>query len=354
MLMDSEVLGPRSAWLRRPSSAHVGATPTSPSDRLFAPAGRPAPHSPLLGSPAAGGGRRAAIGPDLEPLARPDFRELGREAAPAAADLQWRVQSGPCFGGEGDSDGSAGWKLPAAEKEASCLSPPAASLCLPLTPSPAAAAPPLPRPPPADVALPRQSSAPPAGALQQRPPPAGSRGPPRQGPCALFLAQACPRSGSSPCAVRGGRGSGGERGLQWPAAWMGRAPWWAVASTAAGGAGVCAPGRLPKLPSAATCPGARLSLVPAHCCLLLTPALDACCHCCPPMPSSANAEVARCLCRRRSRPSAARCPQTRTTTNRDPLARDPAPWFPHRPRRLAAASGHSLHREQLCLSEVNL
>ncbi|XP_036865654.1 uncharacterized protein [Manis javanica] len=303
MLMDSEVLGPRSAWLRRPSSAHVGATPTSPSDRLFAPAGRPAPHSPLLGSPAAGGGRRAAIGPDLEPLARPDFRELGREAAPAAADLQWRVQSGPCFGGEGDSDGSAGWKLPAAEKEASCLSPPAASLCLPLTPSPAAAAPPLPRPPPADVALPRQSSAPPAGALQQRPPPAGSRGPPRQGPCALFLAQACPRSGSSP---------------------------------------------------AATCPGARLSLVPAHCCLLLTPALDACCHCCPPMPSSANAEVARCLCRRRSRPSAARCPQTRTTTNRDPLARDPAPWFPHRPRRLAAASGHSLHREQLCLSEVNL
>ncbi|KAI5933831.1 Forkhead box protein O4 [Manis javanica] len=110
MLMDSEVLGPRSAWLRRPSSAHVGATPTSPSDRLFAPAGRPAPHSPLLGSPAAGGGRRAAIGPDLEPLARPDFRELGREAAPAAADLQWRVQSGPCFGGEGDSDGSAGWK----------------------------------------------------------------------------------------------------------------------------------------------------------------------------------------------------------------------------------------------------
>ncbi|XP_073082424.1 uncharacterized protein [Manis javanica] len=33
----------------------------------------------------------------LEPLARPDFRELSREAAPAATDLQWRVQSGPCF-----------------------------------------------------------------------------------------------------------------------------------------------------------------------------------------------------------------------------------------------------------------
>ncbi|XP_073075560.1 uncharacterized protein [Manis javanica] len=56
------------------------------------------------------GGRRAAIDPDLEPLLRTDFRELGREAAPSVADLQWRVQSGPYFRGEGDGDSPAGWK----------------------------------------------------------------------------------------------------------------------------------------------------------------------------------------------------------------------------------------------------
>ncbi|KAI5280707.1 Forkhead Box Protein O1, partial [Manis pentadactyla] len=56
-------------------------------------------------------GRRAAIDPDLEPLPRSDFRELGREAAPAVAFLQWRFQSGPYFRGEGDSDSPAGWKV---------------------------------------------------------------------------------------------------------------------------------------------------------------------------------------------------------------------------------------------------
>nr|XP_036872901.1 uncharacterized protein LOC108394214 [Manis javanica] len=57
------------------------------------------------------GGRRAALDPDLEPLPRTDFRELGREAAPAVADLQWRVQSGPYLRGEGDGDSPPGWKV---------------------------------------------------------------------------------------------------------------------------------------------------------------------------------------------------------------------------------------------------
>ncbi|KAI5936024.1 Forkhead box protein O1 [Manis javanica] len=63
---------------------------------------RPRPRiaaSPLLGSPAAAGGRRSARN-----------SEFGREAAPAAADLRWRVQSGLYFRGEGDSDSSAGRK----------------------------------------------------------------------------------------------------------------------------------------------------------------------------------------------------------------------------------------------------
>ncbi|KAI5138007.1 Forkhead Box Protein O1 [Manis pentadactyla] len=117
MLMDSEVLGPRSAWLRRPLSAHVGTTPTLPSGLGSPLRARWAPGAALAPSRLSGGGQRAAIGSDLEPLARPDFRELSREAAPAASDLQWRVQSGPCFGGEGDSDGSAGWKARACGAE---------------------------------------------------------------------------------------------------------------------------------------------------------------------------------------------------------------------------------------------
>nr|XP_036875890.1 proline-rich protein HaeIII subfamily 1-like isoform X1 [Manis javanica] len=88
-------------------------------------------------------------------------------------------------------------RSPAAEKEASCLSPPVARLYLLLIPFPPAAARPPPRPPSSDVAVTGQSPAPPAGALQQ-PPPAGSRSPPRQGPCVLFLTQACPCRGSSP------------------------------------------------------------------------------------------------------------------------------------------------------------
>nr|XP_036875891.1 uncharacterized protein LOC118972684 isoform X2 [Manis javanica] len=82
-------------------------------------------------------------------------------------------------------------RSPAAEKEASCLSPPVARLYLLLIPFPPAAARPPPRPPSSDVAVTGQSPAPPAGALQQ-PPPAGSRSPPRQGPCVLFLTQAKP------------------------------------------------------------------------------------------------------------------------------------------------------------------
>ncbi|KAK2489151.1 hypothetical protein MC885_013660, partial [Smutsia gigantea] len=55
--------------------------------------------------------RRAAIDADLEPLTRPDFRELGREATHAVADLRWMVKSGPYCKDEGHSDSSAGWKV---------------------------------------------------------------------------------------------------------------------------------------------------------------------------------------------------------------------------------------------------
>ncbi|XP_073094167.1 uncharacterized protein [Manis javanica] len=79
------------------------------------------------------GVRRAAIDPDLEPLPGTDFRELGREAAPTVADLQWRVQSGPYFSGEGYSDSPAGWKCshPSWSPPLSCP----ARRCLPLTPA---------------------------------------------------------------------------------------------------------------------------------------------------------------------------------------------------------------------------
>ncbi|XP_057360305.1 uncharacterized protein LOC130684171 [Manis pentadactyla] len=101
------------------------------SDLLLAPAGLPGPHSPLLRSPAADGGRRSTrtwsrcsgrtcARPAL-PLpvwrrraARPGRGgrgEPGRETAPAAAELRRSVQSGPRFRGEGDSDGSAGQKV---------------------------------------------------------------------------------------------------------------------------------------------------------------------------------------------------------------------------------------------------
>ncbi|XP_073074952.1 uncharacterized protein [Manis javanica] len=142
------------------------------SDRLIALGGLPSQQSPLLASPAAGGGRQSpwpkrswwwkstrTLGPGgghrrsgqsssatssrrrraarprtptppraclrpRRPLRaaaqrvgqpvprRPHHqgrRELGREAAPAAAD-RWRVQSGTHFRDEGDSDRPAGWK----------------------------------------------------------------------------------------------------------------------------------------------------------------------------------------------------------------------------------------------------
>ncbi|KAI5159823.1 Potassium Voltage-Gated Channel Subfamily H Member 2, partial [Manis pentadactyla] len=132
----------------------------SASDLLLAPAGLPAPHSPLRASPAAGGGRqsartwsrcpgrtcaRPARPPPAwrRPAARPGpppppprgsrggavrlpqrvgqhvprrphrqgRREPCREAASVAANLRRSVRSGPRFRGEGDSDGSAGRKL---------------------------------------------------------------------------------------------------------------------------------------------------------------------------------------------------------------------------------------------------
>ncbi|KAI5930645.1 Forkhead box protein O4 [Manis javanica] len=84
---------PRRARLRRPPVAHTGGgTDFATRPRIAA-----SPPSRLSRS-----GRRAAIGPD--------FRELSGEVPPAAADLRWRVQSGPYFEGEGDGDGSAGWK----------------------------------------------------------------------------------------------------------------------------------------------------------------------------------------------------------------------------------------------------
>ncbi|XP_073076935.1 uncharacterized protein [Manis javanica] len=266
---------PRSGPLRRPDVDGPAPCSAAPSSRRacgggtdLVPRPRTAASHPLGSrcgtrlSRVSRGGRRAALDPDLEPLPSTDFRELGREAAPAVADLQWRVQSGPYFRGEGDGDSPAGWKhrplpvpaahappagqrhllpcparvLPAApslaaEKEASCLIPPAARQCLPLI------RPCRPRPPPADVAVARQSPALPAGALQQRLPTAGSRAPPCQGPCALT--QAWPRSGSS------------------------LHPSWS-----------------PPL----SCPACRR--------LPLTPALDACRCYRPPVPSSADADVA--------------------------------------------------------------
>ncbi|XP_057352700.1 uncharacterized protein LOC130682335 isoform X2 [Manis pentadactyla] len=195
-------------------------------------------------------GRRAAIDPDLEPLPRSDFRELGREAAPAVAFLQWRFQSGPYFRGEGDSDSPAGWKLRhhllQRRKLPAWSRPPLASASHSYRPR-------RPRPPPADVAVARQSPAPPAGALQQRLPTAGSRAPPCQGPCAL-LTQAWPRSGSSPQS-------------HWPPS--------PLLSTKA---------QPPSWSPPLSCPARR--------CLPLTPALDACRYHHPPMPSSADADVA--------------------------------------------------------------
>ncbi|XP_057358723.1 uncharacterized protein TP_0369-like isoform X3 [Manis pentadactyla] len=140
------------------------------------------------------GVRRAAIDQDLEPLPRTDFRELGREAVPAVADLQWRVQSGLYFSGEGYSDSPAGWKLHhhlLQRRKLPYLIPPAARRAS------RSHRPRRPRPPPADVTVARQSPAPRAEALQQRLPTAGARAPPCQGSCAL-LTQAWPRSGSSP------------------------------------------------------------------------------------------------------------------------------------------------------------
>ena len=69
--------------MRRPPGAHAGGgtglgSPPRPSSAL--------PRRPEGGDP---------LG--IEPLAWSDFRELSREAAPLAADLRWRVQSGPCF-----------------------------------------------------------------------------------------------------------------------------------------------------------------------------------------------------------------------------------------------------------------
>ncbi|XP_057358722.1 uncharacterized protein LOC118907518 isoform X2 [Manis pentadactyla] len=239
------------------------------------------------------GVRRAAIDQDLEPLPRTDFRELGREAVPAVADLQWRVQSGLYFSGEGYSDSPAGWKLHhhlLQRRKLPYLIPPAARRAS------RSHRPRRPRPPPADVTVARQSPAPRAEALQQRLPTAGARAPPCQGSCAL-LTQAWPRSGSSPH------------------------PSWSPPLS-------CATRRcLPLTPaldaSATTALQCLLPLMPT---LLPSPALTAL-HC----------EI----------------PQTRTTASRGPPARDPAPWFPCRPSRLAATLGHSLHREQLRLSEVN-
>ncbi|KAK2503232.1 hypothetical protein MC885_000234 [Smutsia gigantea] len=103
MLMD-----PRRARLRPPPGAYAGAAPTS-SPSLASPLrGRWAPGAALAPSRLSRGGRRAAIDPDLEPLPRPHFRELGREAAHAVADLRWMVKSGPFFKDEGDRDSSAG------------------------------------------------------------------------------------------------------------------------------------------------------------------------------------------------------------------------------------------------------
>lgn len=53
----------------------------------------------------------AAIGLDLEPLAWANSTDFGREADPPPLDLRWRVQSRPRFRGEGNSDGSVGWKV---------------------------------------------------------------------------------------------------------------------------------------------------------------------------------------------------------------------------------------------------
>ncbi|KAI5945744.1 Forkhead box protein O4 [Manis javanica] len=62
-------------------------------------------------------GRRGAAGY----WTRAQSTDLGLEAAPVAAELWWRVQSGPRFRGEGDSDGSAGRKVFVGEAKCVCV-----------------------------------------------------------------------------------------------------------------------------------------------------------------------------------------------------------------------------------------
>ncbi|XP_057352699.1 uncharacterized protein LOC130682335 isoform X1 [Manis pentadactyla] len=210
-------------------------------------------------------GRRAAIDPDLEPLPRSDFRELGREAAPAVAFLQWRFQSGPYFRGEGDSDSPAGWKhrplpVPAAHAPpagqrhllpvpATCPSSCAITCCREgsFLPGPA-----------------RRSPVPPTHTV-----PAGQGLLPLMSPSLAKALHRRPEPSNSGCLPPA------------PGPHLARVP---VPFSRRPGLAAAAHPQPPSWSPPLSCPARR--------CLPLTPALDACRYHHPPMPSSADADVA--------------------------------------------------------------
>ncbi|XP_057346209.1 uncharacterized protein LOC130680109 [Manis pentadactyla] len=104
---------PRCARLRLPPGTQALAAPASPPDLGSPPRAGWAPGAALAASRLSRGGRRAAIGPDLERPPRPDLRSSScASSSLAPSDLRRNIQSAPRFRGEGDSDGSAGRKVP--------------------------------------------------------------------------------------------------------------------------------------------------------------------------------------------------------------------------------------------------
>nr|XP_036878828.1 uncharacterized protein LOC118973277 [Manis javanica] len=107
----AQMVDPRCARLRLPPGSQAPAAPTSPPGLGSPPRAGWAPGATLAASRLSRGGRRAAIGPDLEPPPWPDLRSSSCASfSLAPSDLRRSVQSGPRFRGEGDSDGSAGRK----------------------------------------------------------------------------------------------------------------------------------------------------------------------------------------------------------------------------------------------------
>ncbi|XP_073097374.1 uncharacterized protein [Manis javanica] len=70
----AQMVAPRCARLRLPPGAQAPAAPTSSPGLVSPPRARWAPGAALTASRLSRGGRRTAIGPDLEPSPRPDLR----------------------------------------------------------------------------------------------------------------------------------------------------------------------------------------------------------------------------------------------------------------------------------------